>query len=118
MERTASAAALLVLLAAASWWDLRTRRIPNRLTVPALGAALALRLLDPAGPAVASLAAGVEGALLGLAFALPLFALRAMGGGDAKLLMATGAFLGPVALVPAMVLGAVVAGALGLLIAA
>jgi prepilin peptidase CpaA len=71
-------------------YDLRERRIPNALTLGGLSAALCLRLaMEPA-----SVWAGVLGAGLGFAVALPLFAIGAFGAGDGKLLVAVGAFLG------------------------
>ncbi len=71
-------------------YDLRDRRIPNALTVGGLVAALCLRLaMEPA-----SVWTGVLGAGLGLAVAVPLFAIGAFGAGDGKFLVAIGAFLG------------------------
>jgi prepilin peptidase CpaA len=78
------------LVGAAGIWDLRTRRIPNWLTAGSLLSALVLKGL--AGPAV--FWDGLTGAGLGLAVGLVLFALRALGGGDGKLMVAVGAFLG------------------------
>jgi len=78
------------VLALAVVYDLRDRRIPNALTVGGLIAALCLRLaIEPM-----SVWSGLLGAGLGLAIALPLFALGAFGAGDGKLLVAVGAFLG------------------------
>lgn len=74
---------LLGLAAAATWFDLRERRIPNWLTVPAMIAGVALNGWD-----------GLFGALLGAAFYLPGFLLRMAGGGDVKLLAAVGALAG------------------------
>src|SRR5215207_8807415 len=54
---------LTTVLAAAAAWDLRTRRIPNALTVPAFAAALALAALR-GWPA---LGAALAGAALALA---------------------------------------------------
>ena len=83
-------AVLIAIVACA--FDLRTRRIPNALT---LGAALAglvfHRLIG--GTDGAMMAAG--GWVVGLLLFLPFFALRGMGGGDVKLLAALGAWLGP-----------------------
>jgi prepilin peptidase CpaA len=84
--------ALAVLTAAAAWTDLRERRIPNRLAIAGLVSGLAIH----AGLAGAP---GVGTAFLGAAVALlvyvPLFALRAIGGGDVKLMAAVGALAGP-----------------------
>jgi prepilin peptidase CpaA len=77
---------------AACVFDVRTRRIPNWLT---LGAALA-------GLLVQTVSGGADGALaasggwaVGLLLFLPFFLLGGMGGGDVKLLAALGAWLGP-----------------------
>jgi prepilin peptidase CpaA len=82
---------LALLAAAAAVTDFRSRRIPNLLTLAALAAALL------ANTAIYGLP-GLRFALHGLAFAallsLPLFLLRAMGGGDVKLLLAVGALVG------------------------
>lgn len=82
--------ALLALVAGAAILDLRTRRIPNVLTVPALALALVLRGITGVDPFLGGLMAA------GLAFllCLPVFALGGLGGGDVKLLTAVGAFLG------------------------
>jgi len=81
---------LLAMVCLAAILDLRTRRIPNVLTVPALALALVLRGLTGMDPFLAGLMAS------GLAFllCLPIFALGGLGGGDVKLLTAAGAFLG------------------------
>ena len=84
-------AALTLLLAAAAWTDYRSRRIPNALTVSGLAAALVLRSM--AGPD--AVIEGLVGALLAFVLTLPLLMLSVMGGGDAKLLIAIGAFMGP-----------------------
>ena len=72
--------------------DLRTHRIPNRLTVLAATAALLLNIG----------VGGLEGAVLsgtglvvGLAIFLPLFLAGQFGAGDVKGMAAVGAFLGP-----------------------
>lgn len=80
---------IVALLAAVS--DIRTRRIPNRLTVTGLAVFLLLRA--PLG--WHSLMQGLEGAGLGLGIGVALFMLGGLGAGDAKLLAAVGAFFGP-----------------------
>lgn len=86
---TASVVLLGVLLTAC-WFDVRSRRIPNAVTVFGLVAALALRVF--LGPG--SMVEGLGGAGLALLVALPPFALGMLGGGDAKLLAAAGGFVG------------------------
>jgi prepilin peptidase CpaA len=103
-------AALLAVVLVAVWTDIRTRRIPNGLTVVALAAALALRALFGLAP----LLDGLLGAGLALALLLPLFALGGVGGGDAKLLVAVGAFLGPKLFVVALLATAIAGGVMSL----
>ena len=105
----AQSAAIVAVMSLALGWDVRTRRIPNALTVGGLFVALLLRA-PLGGPAML---AGLGGAGLALALSLPLFALGGLGGGDAKLLVAAGAFLGPQGLLTA----ALAAGILGGLMA-
>ena len=80
------------VLALACISDLRTRRIPNVLTLSAVVTAFLFHLVTGGWSAAGwSLAGCVLGALL----FFPLFALRGMGAGDVKLLAAVGAWLGP-----------------------
>ena len=72
--------------------DLRTRRVPNVLTLGAAGAAMAYHAATNGSY---GLLAAVLGWGVGLLVFLPLFALRGIGGGDVKLLAALGAWLGP-----------------------
>lgn len=111
MLTTISTAALVTLLALASWHDLRGRRIPNALNL--VGAAAGLLLRVPlGGPAVLD---GAAGLLVALLIALPPFALGVLGGGDAKLLGAVGAFVGLGRLPGALVLVALAGGVLALI---
>jgi prepilin peptidase CpaA len=72
--------------------DVRTRRIPNALT---LSAAVAGLLYHGATSGTDGLQTAAAGWLLGLLLLLPYFALGGMGGGDVKLVAALGAWLGP-----------------------
>ena len=99
-------AALTLLLAAAAWTDYRSRRIPNVLTITGLAAALVLRAV--VGPG--AILDGLVGALLAFVLTLPLIVLGVMGGGDAKLLIAIGAFMGPRHFLWAAVLIAIIGG--------
>jgi prepilin peptidase CpaA len=100
---------LVAVLCAAAWWDIRDRRVPNRLTLAGLVAALVLRA--PLG--VDAVLSGAAGFGVALAVALVFYALGAVGGGDAKLLAMVGAFLGlaplPGALAYIVLLGAAMA---------
>lgn len=101
--------AFLALMAAAAWFDVRTRRIPNKLTLTGMAVAIALRLLAGPGAGID----GVTGAVLAFVLCLPFFVLGVLGGGDAKLMMAVGAFMGPRDLLMAMLVIASLGGILG-----
>jgi len=89
---TISSIAALVISLAACATDLRSRRIPNLLT---LGAALAAFTFHLASNGTLGFTQSLLGWLLGAGvFFLP-FALGGLGGGDIKLLAALGAWLGP-----------------------
>ncbi|HWB52869.1 MAG TPA: A24 family peptidase [Tepidisphaeraceae bacterium] len=83
-------APLLAGLVLASVQDWRRRRIANLLTIPLLLAGVARSLIG---------GVGMEESLLGIAVGFGLmfvlFAMRAVGGGDVKLLAAVGAWVGP-----------------------
>ncbi|MGD8321690.1 MAG: A24 family peptidase [Gemmatimonadota bacterium] len=92
----------VALMCAAVWTDATTGRLPNRITVTAVVAGLAVRLLTGPG----ALLGGATGLLLGLALGIPFFIVGAIAGGDVKLLAAVGAFLGPGELLWGALLGA------------
>ena len=83
---------LMVMLLAAAVFDVRYRRIPNWLTVSGavLGVAINTIIGSPQGGLVFSLV----GLLVAFAIYAALYALRAMGAGDVKLMAATGALVG------------------------
>ena len=101
---------LVLVLLVACWTDLRSRRIPNWLTVGGMLAGLAVRASMGLGP----VGNGALGIALAALLALPFFAMGALGGGDAKLLMAVGAFMGPADLARASLVIAVVGGVVAL----
>lgn len=84
--------ALVALVVTAGIWDLRIRKIPNWLNLSGVILGVGLNTLISQG-------AGLKLSLLGLGLALlvylPLFAIRAMGAGDAKLMAAVGSMAGP-----------------------
>lgn len=100
-------AVLIAFVVLAGLWDLRQRRIPNWLTIPALVAALALRPYTESLPGLG----------LALLIGIPLFALRALGAGDVKLMAASAAFLGPKPFVYAFLINAVLGGLAALAVA-
>jgi prepilin peptidase CpaA len=82
---------VVVLMAAIT--DIRSRRIPNWLTLFGVLAGLVLNFVLAGW---AGLAHSAEGLLLGFGCYFALYALRAMGAGDVKLMAAVGAIVGPV----------------------
>ena len=97
-------AALIALLGIAAAMDLRTRRIPNVLTVSGLMVALVLRSTMGPGAVVD----GLQSAGIALLIVVPLFMLGALGGGDLKLLVAVGAFMDPIQFIYALLATAIV----------
>jgi len=88
---------LLALVLAAAVFDMRYRRIPNWLTAGGAGLGLSLNAFlsrSPSPPHWVLLKASLIG--FGVAFGIyfVLYALRAMGGGDVKLMAAVGAVVG------------------------
>ena len=81
---------VVAIIACAS--DLKTARIPNWLTFSAAFVALAFHTVSTQGQ---GLGVATFGLVTGLAVFFPVFALRAMGAGDVKLLAALGAWIGP-----------------------
>ena len=102
---------LLVVFVAvwAGVMDWRYRRIPNWLTLPATAVGLLVN-------AALGGWAGVKASLLGLGFGLlvllPFVVLKAIGGGDWKLVGALGAFLGPNRVISVLIGSLIVAGAM------
>jgi len=113
MVDTMLALSLTAICLTAATTDVRTRRIPNTLTVSGVALALALRAMV-GGAAVVS---GLAGCALALALAVPLVAAGGLGGGDAKLLAAVGAFVGPAALPTVLLATALAGGAIALVVA-
>ena len=113
MIETTTTLVFAALLVAAAASDVKSRRIPNVLVLAGLAGGLALG----AAAGLASLAAAALGTALALVVVFPLFALGALGAGDAKLFMVVGAFMGPRGFLAALLVSALVGGALGLVAA-
>jgi prepilin peptidase CpaA len=94
--------------------DLRTRRVPNWLTlgITAIGIGLAAMHLTPV-----SVAGALGGFAVGLVMMLPGHIVGATGAGDVKLFAAVGTLLGPSHIVAAFIYTAILGGALALLVA-
>ena len=82
----------LVLTLWIAWGDLRTRRIPNYLTLGTAVAGLAYNLICHGWM---GLMGGILGMLLGFGFLILPYLWGGMGAGDVKALAALGAWLGP-----------------------
>jgi prepilin peptidase CpaA len=114
MLSVATSVGLIVAVTIAAISDVLSRRIPNALTMSAVGLALVLR----AAVGLEAFAYGLMGAGLALLVMLPLFAMRGVGGGDAKLLIMVAAFLGPYGFLVALLTTALVGGVMSVVAAA
>lgn len=103
--------AVIVLAAAAT--DIRSRKIPNWLTLSGVIAGLAL---NGVVGGVAGLKSSFAGMLLGFGSYLVLYCLRAMGAGDVKLMAAVGAILGPANWISVFVATAIAGGVLAVIL--
>jgi prepilin peptidase CpaA len=106
--------AAIALAGTAAVTDVRTGRIPNRLTMGALALAPALAfsvayLSQGASAGIAALGACGLGTLCTSLVPLALFVRGELGGGDVKLLAASGALLGPFVGFNALALGLIFA---------
>jgi len=107
---------LISLLGLALGYDVATRRIPNWLVLAGLLAGLGWNFFGTQATGGHALGVGnsLLGALTGLALMLPFYFLRAMGAGDAKLMAAIGAFIGPMPVAGAVLLTFIAGGLLAL----
>ena len=102
----------MVLLLIATWCDLRTREIPDWISV-----ALVLMGITAAGFGWAGVRwwMVLSGLLLGFLIGVAFFHFAGFGGGDAKLIAGIGAILGPVGLLFSLFWMAVAGGVLALI---
>jgi len=91
----------------AGWTDLRSRGIPNWLTVPGLAVGIAANTILGGW---SGLKTSLLGVAVGLGLLLPFVLLRSLGAGDWKLAGALGAFTGPSLLVDLLLASVFVAG--------
>lgn len=113
-ERAAVAAALLVWALLIAVCDWRHRRIPNALLLVVLLPAGALCVWRGSGLLGIPMAASAIGFVAGFAVTLPGYLLRLLGAGDVKLAATLGLLLGLPALWPALLIAALVLGAMAL----
>lgn len=104
----------LVVAALACATDLRSARIPNWLTLSAVGAGVLFHAFAPGG---AGLGAAGLGFVVGVAVFFAPFALGALGAGDVKLMAALGTWLGWQGAVYVALYGAVAGGVLAVIVA-
>ena len=83
---------LVLLVLTAGFYDWRTRRIPNWLSLSGLVLGMGLNILYFSWHGCTSVLLGIGTALL---VYLPLYCLRGMGAGDVKIMAAIGAIAGP-----------------------
>lgn len=95
--------------------DLRTRRIPNPLTVTLAATGIACAATGVSG---LSVGASLAGFALGLLLMLPGHLVGATGAGDVKLFAAIGALIGPAHIGVAFLYTAIAGGVLALMVAA
>ncbi len=106
--------AVMLLVVIAAVFDYRTRRIPNWLVFSGALYGLVYNTLFPSFPN-GNFLFPLLGLAAGLLLFLPLYALRAMGAGDVKLLAMIGAFLGVKATLTAALASMIAGGALAIL---
>ncbi|MCE9663717.1 prepilin peptidase [Halomonas sp. M5N1S17] len=101
----------LMLVWCAAAWDLRTRRIPNRLILAGAAVGLLLQgvLAGPSGILAATL-----GLLVGLAILMPGYLMGFTGAGDAKLMASIGTLLGPLGVLQVAIVSMLVGGIVGI----
>ncbi|MDF3037204.1 MAG: prepilin peptidase [Paucimonas sp.] len=100
---------LCILLLAASFLDIRSHTIPNRLTVGGIAVGLLYAAIVPFSMHTGFLWA-LAGCALGLLMLLPFYLMKAMGAGDVKLMAMVGAFVGPYAIVHIVITTFIVGG--------
>jgi prepilin peptidase CpaA len=111
------AAILVIALAISVATDVRSRRIPDAVTLPAIGLLLLARLLLSGWYGPFGMAVGVVGALAGWAVSRIVARCGGMGLGDVKLMAAVGAGLGWPVVLRALVFTAIAGGVQALVVA-
>ena len=101
MDETLPHMILLAVLLAAVVTDIRSYRIPNWLTLPAMACGLFLHTVMQGQQ---GFLISIQGLAVGLGLFLVFYATGGMGAGDVKLMAAVGSFLGPLGVVYAAVM--------------
>jgi len=114
MHRVIGSAAIVVA-SIAGWTDLRSRRIPNWITIPGLVLGIGLNSAVSGWPGARS---ALLGAALGFGLLLPFALIRGIGMGDLKLVTAMGAFLGPHTLISVLIATVLLNGLIALIMIA
>jgi prepilin peptidase CpaA len=110
--RYADAAVFLAMLGLACVWDVRFRKIPNRLTAVLAAAGLLFTLSHH--PDWSGLGIAFGGLAVGMLIWFPSFAFGLLGAGDVKLAAAAGMWLGPMRTFEAAIIGGILGGVLAL----
>lgn len=103
------------IVAFAAIWDLKTRKIPNWLTFPAMLLGIMAMTWQAGLPGLMN---SIGGLLLGVALLFLFFLVGGMGAGDVKLLGAIGALQGPHFVLFTFLYGAIAGGVMALIIVA
>jgi prepilin peptidase CpaA len=111
--RYAAAAVLLAMLLTACVWDIRVRKIPNRLSASI--AVLGFLFTMWQHPNWSGLGIAFGGFAVGMLVWFPSYAFGLLGAGDVKLAAAAGIWLGPMRTFEAAIIGGIIGGVLALL---
>jgi prepilin peptidase CpaA len=111
--RYAAAAVFLTMLGIACVWDVRVRKIPNRLTASLAATGFLFTMWQH--PNLAGLGIAFGGLAVGMLVWFPSYAFGLLGAGDVKLAAAAGMWLGPMRTFEAAIIGGIIGGALALL---
>jgi prepilin peptidase CpaA len=103
---------LWLFAAAAVYFDLRYRKVPNRLILCMIAGGVLIRAIG----GWSDLECGLCGLAMGLLLLMPAFVLNMVGGGDVKSLAVIGLLVGPHLLWISFLLGAAAGGMLSLVI--